>query len=346
MRFGLRIPACESVNAVTDLIADAEEGGFDYAWLPDTQLLNREVWVTLGAAAARTSKIILGTNVTNPLTRHATITAAAAATTDELSSGRFVLGIGSGESSVRVMGWKTAKLDQMREYIEVMRRLWQGDWVAPHGPSFHLQYATGRPLPVYIAATRPKMLQLAGEIADGVIMVTGISKESLDYGLTNVEIGARRAGRRLEDVDIATGVYCHIGDDHRASMREARPFAALYALRYRGSERDFGVTIPDGFGISSLYPDVLHAEDWQQAIRATEWVPDDVLQAFSDEFCLLGSGEQIAEGVRRLASYGVNNLYIRGFYTYDLPTHICRAFVDDVIPRIGGGRGRPRSKRP
>jgi 5,10-methylenetetrahydromethanopterin reductase len=333
VKFGLRIPACESADTVAELIADAEGGGFDYAWLPDTQLLNREVWVTLGVAATRTSNIMLGTNVTNPLTRHATVTAAAAATVDELTGGRLVLGLGSGESSVRVIGWRTATLAQVRECIELMRPLWDGHWVQPNGPSFRLNFATGRRIPVYVAATRPKMLQLAGEIADGVIMVTGISKESIDYGLRNVETGARRAGRRLEDLDIATGVYCHVGD-RGAAMKQAQPFAALYALRYRGTERDFGVDIPDGFGISTLYPDLLHAEDWQQAIEATNWVPDHVLETFTDEFCLLGSSEDIATGVGRLASYGVNNLYLRGFYTYELPTQICQTFVDNVIPRF------------
>lgn len=334
MKFGLRVPACAPLTEVTDLIVRAEQGGFDYAWLPDTQLLNREVWTALGAAAVRTTKIGLGTNVTNPLTRHASVTASAAATLDELTGGRFILGLGSGESSVRVMGWKTARLAQVREYVELLRPLWAGAWVAPYGPSFHLGWAGGHQIPIWVAATRPKMLQLAGEIADGVIMVTGISKEALEYGRTNVEIGAKRAGRRLEDLEIATGAYCHVSADRSAAARQARPFAALYALRYRGTERDFGLAIPDGFGISSLYPDLLHAEDWEAAIGATEWVSDAALEAFCDEFVLMGSGEEIAAGVDRLASYGVNNLYIRTFYTYDLPSEVCETFVDEVIPRF------------
>ena len=334
MKFGLRVPACESPNEVADLIVRAERGGFDYAWMPDTQLLNRDLWITLGAAATRTSRIALGPNVTNPVTRHPTVTASAAVTLDELSAGRCVLGIGSGESSVHVMGRKAATLAELRESVELMRKLWEGRWVAPHGPSFHLQYASGRRVPVYIAASRPRMLQLAGEVADGVIMVTGISEEALDYGFTNIEIGACRAGRRPEDLDIAVGAYCHFGPDRRAAAKQARPFAALYALRYRGTERDFGVAIPDGFGISSLYPDLLHAEDWDRAIEITDWVPNTALEAFADEWCLLGSGEQAVEKIRRLESYGVNNLYLRGFYTYDLPTDTCETLVDQVIPHF------------
>ena len=92
------------------------------------------------------------------------------------------------------MGWKTARMAQLRESVELMRALWQGERIAPYGTPFHLKNAPGRRLPVYISATGPKMLQLAGEIGDGVIMLAGISKESLEYGLTNVEIGARRPG--------------------------------------------------------------------------------------------------------------------------------------------------------
>lgn len=334
MKFGLRVPACRSPQEVADLIAQAEQGGFDIAWMPDTQLLNRDVWVTLAIAAARTSRITLGTNVTNPSTRHPTVTASAAATMDELSGGRFLLGIGTGESSVRVMGWPTAQLADLRACVELMRQLWEGRWIAPYGPSFHLQYASGRRVPVYIAATRPRMLQLAGEIADGVIMMTGISPSALDYGLSNIERGARRGGRRLEDLDIAVGAYCHITEDWRSIQRLAQPYAALYALRYRGTERDFGVEIPSGFSISSLYPDLLHAEDWEAAIAATSWVPENVLEAFCDEWVLMGTGEQVAARIRQLEAYGVRHLYIRHFFTYDLPHDVCAALTAEVLPRF------------
>ena len=337
MKFGLRIPPCEPLPVVADLIVRAEEGGFDIVWLTDTQLLNREVWVTLGVAAARTSRIVLGTNVTNPLTRHSTVTASAAATVDELSPGRLILGIGTGESSVRPLGWKVARLAQVREYVEQMRTLWEGGWLTLDGPSFHLKGATGRQVPVYLAGSRPRMLQLAGEIGDGAIVVAGISKSSLEYAFGHIAEGAQRSGRRLEDLDVAVGVYCYVTDDREGVLHQARPYAALYAIRVRGTERDFGIDIPEGFGIASLYPDLLHAEDWQAAVEATSWVPDRVLEAFAEEFCIIGTGDEVADRIRRLESHGVQNLYIRGFSTYDLPTDICETFISDVIPRFHGG---------
>ena len=166
MKFGLRVPPCASPQEVAATIVRAEADGFDYAWVPDSQLLWRDVWVTMGTVGAQTSRIVLGTNVTNPVTRHVTVTASAAAAMDELTGGRFVLGIGSGDSSVRVMGWKPAKMAAMRDYIDLLRPLWRGEDVAPYGSRFHLKGATGRHVPVYVSATGPKMLQFAGAVAD------------------------------------------------------------------------------------------------------------------------------------------------------------------------------------
>lgn len=330
MRLGLRVPACARADEVADFISRAERAGFDEAWVPDTQLLSRDVWITLALAAERTSRIAIGTNVTNPLTRHASVTASAAATVDELSAGRCLVGIGSGHSSVRVMGWETARLAQMRDYIGLLRPLWKGAWVEPYGRSFRLKGATGRPIPIYVAATGPKMLQLAGELADGVILMVGLARESLEYGLANIEIGARRAGRRLEDLDIAVGAFCHIGD-WQIVKRLAQPYAANYAIRHRVALRDSGIPVPEAGDESGIYPDLIHAEDWDRAIELTGWVPEEVAEAFAEKFCLMGTGTEVAQKIRGLESAGVNHLFIRGLFTYELPDELLDTFARDVI---------------
>jgi len=337
MKFGLRVPPCVSPQGVAETVVRAEAEGFDYAWVPDSQLLWRDVWVTMGAIGARTSRILLGTNVSNPVTRHVTVTASAAAAMDELTGGRFVLGIGSGDSSVRVMGWKSAKIAEMREYIELLRPLWRGEFVAPYGPRIHLKGATGRPVPVYVSATGPKMLQFAGAIADGVIVVAGVAKDSLENALASVEIGARGAGRRLEDLDIVTGTFCHISEDWRSAMDLARPYAAVYLSRYPDSLRSFGIPEATAKDISGIYPDMAHAEDWDRAVELSRWVPQDVLEAFCEKFCLMGTADEVAAKVKRMAGYGVRSLYIRGFYSYAMPTSVAEAFARTVIPRFRGG---------
>jgi 5,10-methylenetetrahydromethanopterin reductase len=317
---------------VADFVAAVERAGFDYVWMPDSQLVNRDVWVALGLAAAKTSRIGLGTGVTNPITRDATVTASAAASLDELCGGRFVLGLGSGHSSVRVMGWKTARLARLREYIELMRPLWEGQFIAPYGRSFRLYHAPGRRIPIYLSATGPNMLQLAGEVADGVLLMAGVSKESLEYGLTNLEIGANRAGRRLEDLDVAVGTFSYLSDNWRADQRLVRPYAANFAIRHRDALRDSGVSVPDAQDESGVYPDLIHAEDWKRAIEVSSWVPDEVVEEFAEKFCLIGTAAEVAAKIRTLAGYGVTNLFIRGLATYELPTDLAEAYGGQVIP--------------
>jgi 5,10-methylenetetrahydromethanopterin reductase len=187
-------------------------------------------------------------------------------------------------------------------------------------------------VPVYVSATGPNMLQFAGEVADGVILLAGIASESLEYSLRNIEIGANRGGRKIEHLDIATGTFCHISDDWRSMMKVAQPYAALFAVRHREALRDAGVAVPPVEGVAGIYPDLSHAEDWDRAIEATDWVPPEVLAAFCERFCLMGTAEDVTTKIRTLESYGVHNLYIRGFYSYSLPIEVCEAFSSRVIP--------------
>jgi 5,10-methylenetetrahydromethanopterin reductase len=337
MRFGLRVPLFSPARETAAFIRRTEQAGFDYAWLPDSQLIARDVWATLALAAVQTSRIVLSPNVTNPVTRHPTVTACAAATIDDLAAGRFVLGIGSGDASLRMLGWKTARIAQLRECIELLRPLWAGEFVAPYGRSFKLRAVTGRRIPIYVSASGPNMLQFAGEVADGLITVAGITPDALDYLRTNLEIGARRAGRKLDEIDIALGLYCYIDDDWEACKRQAQPYAATYAMRHPEMLRQYGIPVPEPRQIHGVYPGLLHAENWEDAIAATDWLPDELREAFCQNFCLMGSLDQVRARIRELASLGVDNLYIRGLYTYRLPTDLCDTFASEIIPHFRQG---------
>jgi 5,10-methylenetetrahydromethanopterin reductase len=332
MEFGLRIPPCDDPRRVAGLALRAERAGFGYAWIPDSQLLWRDLWVTLGVAAERTSRIVLGANVTNPLTRDVTVTASAAAAMDELSDGRFILGYGSGDSAVRVMGWKTGRIDHMRTSIATMRRLWRGETAEPHGRPVRLAGASGREIPVYVSATGPRMLSLAGETGDGVIVLAGISGDAIRNAMSHVTNGAIAAGRAGEDVRVATGLFCYIGDDWENHLIRARPYAALYAIRHRDTLIADGLDVPEPGPASGIYPDLSHAEDWDLAISATSWVPDDFLAQWCAKYCIIGSAAEAAKKIAQLESYGVTSLYIRGFYSYELPVELCDRFSQDVMP--------------
>jgi 5,10-methylenetetrahydromethanopterin reductase len=337
MKFGLRMPACVPIDRFAAAVEWAEQGGYDYAWVPDTQLLEREVWATLGAAAMRSSRIILGPNVTNPITRHASVTASAAATLDEVTGGRFMLGLGSGDSALRVMGLPVARLREIRACVALLRELWTGQYVERDGARFRLQFGSGRQVPIYLAATGPNMLQLAGEIADGVILQGGVARESVDYARGLVERGAQRVGRSARSLDFVVVAFCYVGADWRAQRKLMQPLAGMFAIRSKESLRAAGIEVPEPGDVSALYPDLMHAEDWERAIELTEWVPSEVLELFCERYCLMGTADEVAAKVGTLASYGVSTLYVRDHQTFALPTAVGEAFVEQVIPRFKAG---------
>lgn len=336
MEIGLRIPGCAPGDEVADAVAAAERAGFAVAWLPDSQLLWRDVWITAALAAERTSDIVLGTNVTNPLTRHPTVTASAAATLHEVAGpGRVIVGLGSGDSSVRVMGRRTARLAELREAVDVMRQLWRGELVDFAGAAeARLHAPPGEELPVWIAAGGPRMLELAGEIGDGVITVAGITEAALERTRSRIATGAERAGR--DGLPIATGLFVHVTDDRSEGMRLARPYAAVYAIRYRDDLEADGIRIDPPDPAPRVYPDLGHAEDWEHAVEVSGWVPDEALERFCDAYCLIGTPEELTSRCRELAGRGIGHLYVRGYSSYELPHELCAAFGDTVIPALAG----------
>ena len=197
---------------------DAEKAGFDVAWLPDLQFLWRDVWSALALAATQTSSTALGTCVTNLETRHPSVTAAAAASVEELAPGRVLLGIGSGDSAVKTLGLEPTSLTRMREQVGVLRTLLAGEAADFDGRSLAVK-AAGRTLPLYLAATGPKMQALAGELADGVIVVTGLEPDLVRATLARIGAGAASGGRNVDELDVRFGTYAHVTSDRREAAR-------------------------------------------------------------------------------------------------------------------------------
>ena len=164
------------VSQVVDAAVTAEALGCRRVWIPDEGLAARECWVTLGAIAAATDRVELGTGITNAYTRHPGMTAAAVATLDEASGGRAALGIGAGGALTltALAIERRAPIAAMRELVTTSRALWAGETVDNDGVAggFHAaRLGYGRPdIPVWLAGRGPRVMQLAGELADGFIM--------------------------------------------------------------------------------------------------------------------------------------------------------------------------------
>ena len=336
MRFGLRIPPCANAREVARCVADAERAGFDIAWLPDSQFLWRDVWASLALAAEATESIALGPCVTNLETRHPSVTAAAAVTLEELAPGRTLLGVGSGDSSIKTLGLAPTRLAAMREGIDLVRRLTAGETVDFDGRQMRLHASLDRPVPVYMAANGPKALALAGEIADGVITVAGIAPDLVARMRALVGAGAERAGRRLDEIDLCFGTFCHVTDDVREAARIIKPYVvAMAQVGGRETLRSIGIEIDPPAVVGGIYPDMSHAEDWDQAAdAAAEWVTDEMALRYADAFCLVGSAEHCRTRLARAAEAGATNIYVRHFSSYTLPDEVLAAYGELIIPAL------------
>ena len=191
-------------------VSYAEQHGFTHAWLYDSQMLFSDPYVSLAFCATNTKTIKLGTGVTNPSSRIAPVTANSFATINALAPGRTILGIGTGNTARRTLGMPAATLDSMREHIRICRDLLGGKTTDYTEGTRHRKikflnpdadwYNIKDPVPAYIAASGPKSLEMAGEIADGVILFGAVSPTLIDFVMEHVRAGAERAGRNPADV--------------------------------------------------------------------------------------------------------------------------------------------------
>ena len=193
--------------------AFAESKGFTHAWFGDSQMVWADVYQCMALCATKTATIKLGTNVTNPSSRIAPVTACNFATLNVLAPGRVIMGIGTGNTARRTLGMPAAKLAELRTHVDVCRGLLSGKTVPyqegerrrmikflnPDSEFINLK----NPIPVYVAGSGPKTLELAGEIGDGVILFGTVGDSLLGYTLSHIRRGAERAGKRLEDLSIS-----------------------------------------------------------------------------------------------------------------------------------------------
>ena len=220
---------------IVECVRVADELGYESAWVAEGH--GGDQFAILGACAGVTRRIKLGTSISSVFVRSATTIGMAAATVDQLSGGRFILGLGSSHK-VQVEPEHGVPFIQptqrLRETVDIVRGLVRDGTVAHAGKviaieRFDLWFTPLRPeIPVYIAALFPTMLQIVGEIADGVLL-TWPTTESGRRAADNVALGARRAGRAPADVDVASLIPCYVAGDQRQAFDGMRPAVAFYA---------------------------------------------------------------------------------------------------------------------
>ena len=246
MKFDVAILATEPLPDVVRQVQLAERLGYDTAWITDSHLICRELWVTLAACATATSRIRVGPGVTVPHSRHVSVTASAIATLHDLAPGRVVIGVGTGGSSAQTMGLSLAQVGKaatLERTAVALRRLLQGQTARfETGIEGRLAWLDApRAIPIYLAGSGPRMLETAGRLGDGAIVYATVSPDVLKVALERVAAGARAAGRAPGDLDIALWAPMSIGRDRERARDHARgrvASACRHPLPVRLSDED------------------------------------------------------------------------------------------------------------
>ncbi|MDQ7844613.1 MAG: LLM class flavin-dependent oxidoreductase [Armatimonadota bacterium] len=285
----------------------AEARGFEAVWQAESRLV-REATVPMAAYAAHTERLRIGSGVVNTWTRNVGLLAATFVTLDDLAPGRIILGLGAWwDPLARKVGIvRTNPLQCMRETVEACRRLFTLQEVTYHGRFVHLDGVridvvhgdtAPRRIPIYIGATGPKMLELAGEIADGVLLNYMVSPKYNDDALERIAAGARRAGRRLEEIDRPQLIVCSVDRDRGRALDAAR----LLLTQYLGQQPHIMKASGVAPALIEKINEIVHWPATHEEIqRASRYVPDEVVQMVSasgtPEECRAKVAEYLAHG--------------------------------------------------
>jgi 5,10-methylenetetrahydromethanopterin reductase len=285
----------------------AEERGFEAVWQAESRLV-REATVPMAAYAAVTSRIKVASGVIPIWTRNVGLLAATFSTLDELAPGRVILGLGAWWEplATKVGVNRTRPLLAMREVVEATRRLLAMERVTYHGTFVHLDDVeidivhgdrSPKHVPIYIGATGMQMMELAGEVADGVVLNSMVSPEYNRQAMEHLAIGAARAGRSVDEIDRPQLVVCSLDEDRGLALDRSRELLTQYLGQQPHIMKASGVdpTLIEEIGEVLTWP-----AGPEEIHRAMKLVPDDAVQMITasgtPEECRAKVDEYIANG--------------------------------------------------
>src|SRR5215510_4243908 len=312
-RFGI-VVLPETLAGFGALCRDVENNGFDWLGVADSQSVFRELYVSLTIATLNTSRIRLGPFVTNPLTRHPVVTASAISSIDELSGGRVVLGLGSGDSAIYTLGTPPATLAGLEHAVTTLGRLTSGDPVDRDGKRWQV-HRSSRRVPVYLAAEGPRTLELAGRVADGVIVGLGLTPEVIRLSLAAIERGSRAAGRRPTDIDVWWFAKSNVADTREAAVAPitmALAASANHAFRFTLDGKGVPPELHEKIrGLQREY-NAHHHEiaEGGNALLTERW---GLTEFLADRFGIVGTPDDCLAQIRRAMAAGANQFVITSF---------------------------------
>jgi len=325
-------------RSVASAVADArlaEDVGFSLVGVADSQSVFRELYATMALCAQATRRVLIGPSVTNPITRHPAVAASGIATIDEVAPGRAFFGIGSGDSAILNLAERPATLADMRAYVEAVRRLQAKGEAEWRGRTARLTWAP-RAVPIYLSAEGPRTLELAGEIADGVIVNVGLEPALVRDAVAHVHAGARKVGRDPSAVDLWTLVRANVTDDVAAGIDEIRMELASNAhhvFRFTLEGKHVPGELADAIGrVQKGYQPAAH-EALGASPNARLLEAEPALRAYlAERFAAVGPAAVCADKLRGVVEAGIDGLLVTGFVADR--ARLIRALGEHVLPRL------------
>lgn len=329
-------PVRDGVEAWSHSVRNFEAIGVDRIGVGDIQTLTYECYVHLGMLAVTSSTAELGPVISNPVTRHVGVAANGFATLQAVSNGRAFYGVGTGNSSVRNVGASSASLTALRDHVRAFRELVAAGQTMMGGKRVTLPWAPeylSRPVPVVIAANGPASLQLAGQIADGVIFGGGVSDEVVQSALTTLETGARTAGRDPADLEVWVQADVHLGKmGHAARSRAADMLAAKASRNFRWTLSGKGVPRELEDAIRRFEGAYSYGDHVSNSGRNAQLLDELGLTSFlADLWLLHGDLDGILSRLKHMAALGVDGVHLS---TGTMGTDGLTALLRDLVPAL------------
>jgi len=281
MRVGLCFDGFYSIQEMIELARLADESGMESLWMSD-HLCFRDSLTTSMALLASTKIIKVAPAPMSPYSRHPIISAMSIATMEEFAPGRVIASPGTGNAAaLKEVGIDSPRpLKTMREYVEVLRRFLRGETVNFQGEMFKINgakmgFTPSTPIKMYLTAVRSRMLQLGGEIGEGVLLSAGCAPGYIRKCVGAIENGARRGGKQLRDVDVAGFVTASVADDVREAIEANKMFLAYI---FRNTHHAENIRLGGGRVDQEGLAVAVAKRDWE---AAKKFISDEVVLAHS-----------------------------------------------------------------
>jgi 5,10-methylenetetrahydromethanopterin reductase len=328
VRVALRVPVGRPLPELAAFVARCEAAGFDGVGIHDHPSSGRDAYLALALAAQATRRLQLFPATSSPLVRHPLVLAALANSLEEIAPGRICLTVAPGFISTRSVGKPRASVAVMREAVGDLRRLLAGDGIDFGPTTTRLRNRSAKPTPVFMLAAGARMIELAGEVADGAFLMVGLDPAGIRDARGHLEVGAKRAGRSLDDFPVVFVVTIALGADADAGARWVRSwFAPGQPFLAYPSVANLRWLAAAGFPLADNHDPAAITEDQARRI--------------ADAFGLFGSPERCAERLMRARDEaGVEQVFLFPAHDlaggYDIPEAVVEAFERVIRPRLGG----------